>query len=138
MIMSGKSKAKLSNVHLVGISIFALVVLPFAVVRAQNDDAKPADLFASVLIATDLQDAKNLMTIYDPNEDGYIDASEQKRIPWRSDIAEFDLNRDGKLTHLEVAVRQSKLRVDSGVTFLDRKNASKFMRRKDRNKRHQR
>ena len=111
-----------------------IVSLSDTVAKAQEESA---DLFLTVLIAGDLQDAKKIMTIYDPNEDGYIDQAEQKRVAWRKEIPRFDLNKDGKLTHLEVAVMQAKQRSDSGVTFLDRKNASKFMQRKDRNNNNQ-
>ena len=92
-----------------------IVSLSDTVAKAQEESA---DLFLTVLIAGDLQDAKKIMTIYDPNEDGYIDQAEQKRVAWRKEIPRFDLNKDGKLTHLEVAVMQAKQRSDSGVTFL--------------------
>lgn len=98
--------------------------------RAQEEQT---DLFSLVLIISDLHDAKEVMTVFDPNDDGYIDSVEQQRLPWRSETGQFDLNKDGRLTHLEVAVRQAKLRTDAGVTFIDRRNANKFMQRKDRN-----
>jgi Ca2+-binding EF-hand superfamily protein len=108
----------------------AAVLVMASIAPAQE---KMADLYSTVLIAADLQDAKRILTIADPNEDGFIDRQEQNRISWRTEIPQYDLNKDGKLTHLEVAIRQAKLRSDAGVTQFDRNNANKFMRRKDRN-----
>lgn len=41
--------------------------------QAIGQDAEKTDLFALVLVASDLQDASRLMTIFDPNEDGLVD-----------------------------------------------------------------
>lgn len=94
---------------------------------------KPADLYSTIMIAADLQDATQAMTIHDPDEDGFIDKDEQRKLSWRSEVKEYDLNKDGKLTHLEVAIRFAKERSKDGVTQFDRNNAQRFMRRKDRN-----
>ena len=112
-------------------AVCATIVLCVATVAKAQEE--PSDLYSTVLIAADLQDAKGIMTIHDPNEDGFIDRAEQRRLGWREEIPQYDLNRDGKLTHLEVAIRQAKLRSDSNVTQFDRNNASKYMRRNDRN-----
>ena len=86
-----------------------------------------------VLIGADLVDAKRDMTIFDRNEDGFIDAKEQQRLSWKKEVTRFDLNKDGKLTHLELAVRQASLRSQSDVTQFDRNNARTWMSRKDGN-----
>ncbi|MCA9135436.1 MAG: hypothetical protein KDB00_01720 [Planctomycetales bacterium] len=91
------------------------------------------DLYSLVLAPIDLTDATRSMTVYDPNEDGFIDKDEQQRISWKDEIKEFDLNRDGKLTHLELAVRFAKQRDESGVTQQTINNAKVFMRRHDEN-----
>ena len=64
----------------------------------------PKDLIALVLIPADLKDATQLMTVYDPDEDGFIDAKEQRRLSWRDAVEQYDLNHDQKLTHLAIAL----------------------------------
>ncbi len=100
-------------------------------------DAQPAseggDLYSLVLVQRDLFDAKNTMTSCDTNEDGFIDDAERKKLSWGDDYAEFDLNKDNKLTHLEVAVRQAKQREAFDITQFDINNAKANIRRKDKN-----
>ncbi len=92
------------------------------------------ELYQLILIQTDLAEASRQMTIYDPNEDGAIDRSERERLPWREVWKDFDLNSDGKLTHLEIAVRQAKLREKDDVTEFDVKNVQVFLNRYDLNR----
>ena len=108
----------------------ALVNAPLA--NAQEEDA--VDLFALELVAGDLSIAKRQMTVHDPNEDGYIDKEEQGTLQWRDYIDGYDLNNDGKLTHLELAVRQAKLRDEAGITQVDLDNIQIFLRRHDKNR----
>ena len=54
-------------------------------------------------------------------------------MPWRADYVEFDLNKDKKLTHLEVAVWQAKQRQAFDITQFDINNAKANIRRKDKN-----
>ena len=113
----------------------ALIALATANLSAQILDSRNSkDLYSLVLVTSDLQDATKLMTIHDPNEDGFIDPSEQVKLEWKKDIPKYDLNRDGKLTHLEVAVRYAELRAESDITLFDRKNANLWMGRKDTNR----
>jgi Ca2+-binding EF-hand superfamily protein len=96
-----------------------------------NDEK--GDLYSLILAPIDLTDAGRLMTVCDPDEDGFIDGSEQARLRWKDGIEEFDLNRDGKLTHLELAVRFAKIRSDAGVEQTHVNNAKIFLRRHDKN-----
>ncbi|QDV83656.1 EF-hand domain-containing protein [Stieleria magnilauensis] len=113
----------------VGLSI--VIVTDTASAQVLSGD-KP-DLYALVIAPIDLTDATRSMTVYDTDEDGSIDKEEQKRIDWKDEIEQFDLNRDGKLTHLELCVRFAKLRGDSGVTQQVVNNANIYLRRNDRN-----
>ena len=101
--------------------------------HAQILTGEKEDLYSLIIAPIDLTDATRSMTIFDPNEDGFIDKEEQKRIRWKDEIKEYDLNRDGKLTHMELTVRFAKLRGDSGVTQQIVNNAKVFLRRHDEN-----
>ena len=92
------------------------------------------DIYSLILALSDLEDATRLMTVYDANEDGVVDKSEQERLSWKDEVSDFDMNKDGKLTHLEIVVRQAKLRDDKGITQFDIKNVSTFLRRYDKNR----
>tara|TARA_R110002049_G_scaffold4601_5_gene32232 strand:- start:322757 stop:323893 length:1137 start_codon:yes stop_codon:yes gene_type:complete len=101
---------------------------------AQTLTDKKSDLYSLVIAPIDLTDATRAMTIYDPNEDGFVDKDEQKRIRWQDEIERYDLNRDGKLTHMEVTVRFANIRSEAGVEQQHVDNANVFMRRHDKNK----
>lgn len=108
----------------------------FAVIVPQNGHAQEtssSSYLSLVLIPADLEDATKAMTVHDSSGDGFIDAKEQKRIAWRSQVGEHDLDKDGRLTHLEVALRFAGLRGESGVIQIDRKFADKHLRQHDRN-----
>ena len=112
------------------ILIAALTTVTFVPESVVADDTDPYSL---ILIAADLQDAKKMMTIFDPNEDGFIDKAEQEKLSWKDDVPKFDLNRDGKITHMEIAIRQASRRGDNDVTQFDRNNTKRFMTRHDLN-----
>ncbi len=121
------------NALLCLVALFVLQVCSPWAVDAQEEES-PKDPITLVLIAEDLRDATNLMTVYDLDEDGFVDNGEMSRIPWRDDAKDFDFNRDGKLSHLEFAVHQAKLRDDVGITALDVNSAKTKLRRFDKNK----
>ena len=99
-----------------------------------GEGSQSGDLFSLVLVVADLQDAQKTMTIHDLNDDQFIDREEQRALSWKDDVEKFDLNADGKLTHLEVSVRFADQRAESDVTQFDRKNANLWMKRKDINR----
>ncbi len=102
---------------------------------ASAQQAEPkTDLYALELVESDLKEAKRLMTIYDRDDDGNIDKDEQQRLRWKEEVADFDLNRNGKLTHLELAVREAKRRGDDDITQFDVNNVNTFLNRYDRNR----
>ena len=92
------------------------------------------EMFDLVLVPTDLKEATRQMTIYDLDDDGSIDREERERLPWKDVWEEFDLSRDGKLTHIEIAVRQAKLRARDDITEFDINNVSVFLARYDNNR----
>lgn len=119
-------------------SLFAsgliIVTIPIVVDSDAIAQQQETDPYSPVLVQSDLQDATRAMTIYDPNEDGFIDKTEQKSLSWQDEVSDFDLNRDGKLTHLEIALRYAKLRDDNGITQFDINNVKKFLQRHDSNR----
>ncbi|WP_442511775.1 hypothetical protein SH528x_003494 [Novipirellula sp. SH528] len=114
----------------------ALLLCMFAKSPAQstNQEGEKVDLFSLKLIAGDLSVADREMTIYDPDEDGFIDAEEQKELNWHDLVKDYDMNKDGKLSHLELAVRQAKLRSDADITEEDLSNVKNFLGRHDKNR----
>ncbi|QDV45236.1 EF hand [Stieleria neptunia] len=116
------------------LSLVGLSIVIFAgTASAQILSGDKPDLYALIIEPIDLTDAARSMTVYDTDEDGSIDKDEQKRIGWKDKIDQFDLNRDGKLTHLELCVRFAKLRDESGVTQKVVNNAKVYLRRHDKN-----
>lgn len=89
--------------------------------------------YAVVLISSDLSDAKIAMRTYDVNDDAEIDSSELQRLPWKDQVQEFDLNRDGKITHLEIAVRSGVLRKAAGIIEIDTIIAGRRIKKFDKN-----
>ncbi len=92
------------------------------------------DLYSLILVESDLGEATRAMTVYDTNDDRFIDDAERKRLPWKEEATRFDLNRDGKLTHLEVALRVAMIREEKGITQFDINNVNTFMGRYDANR----
>lgn len=113
--------------------VLAMGLITISCADAQILNQKKAELFALQLVETDLKDATRAMTVYDHNDDGLVDPEEQKRLPWRGEVADYDLHPDGKLTHLEFAIRYAKRRTDAGVEQSDINNAQIYMRRHDEN-----
>jgi Ca2+-binding EF-hand superfamily protein len=122
----------LSNGRLTFLPICLVIVTVSSQVDAQQSSDE-GDLYSLILVQRDLFDAQKTMTICDTNDDGFIDAAERKKLPWRDKYAEFDLNKDKKLTHLEVAVWQAKQREAFNITQFDINNAKANIRRKDKN-----
>lgn len=118
----------------VRLAVFILLTFTFVTTtQAQSAGEKQVDLYSLLLAEYDLKHATRQMTLHDLDEDGYIDAEEQDQLRWKSDVAEFDLNRDKKLTHLEIAVRHAKMRTDQGIEQFDINNATRLLRQKDTN-----
>jgi Ca2+-binding EF-hand superfamily protein/subtilisin-like proprotein convertase family protein len=60
----------------------------------------------------DLDEAKSTINRYDRNRDGYIDREEARRNRWtHRDPFEMDLNKDGRLSRLELTQRYARRRL---------------------------
>ena len=82
-------------------------------------DPKDVDLFAIELINADLVDAKAALSRCDANDDGQLGEDETSRLGWRIDPKEFDLDKNRKLTHLEMAVHYAFRRQQMGIERVD-------------------
>lgn len=63
--------------------------------------------------AADVASAKRAMERYDRDENGYIDAREFSRVRWSETTpSDFDFNKDGRLSVIEVTQRYAKRRIN--------------------------
>ncbi|MDV6032753.1 MAG: hypothetical protein F9B45_22235 [Phycisphaera sp. RhM] len=116
------------NVVLPLISVFFAATLSWA---ADESEVSATSL---ILIPPDLEFATRMMVVFDPDEDGLIDKEEAEKLPWRDEITRYDIDRDGKLTHLEVAIRAAFIRHKDDIIQVDYDLAVKEMRRRDRDR----
>jgi len=63
------------------------------------------------ILPEDLARADERLQRYDGNRDGYIDRSEAGSAPWREEPFQFDVDRDGRLSRVELARRYALRRV---------------------------
>ncbi len=94
----------------------------------------PTDPYSLVLIHADIDDTDKVMAIRDVDKNGWLDAKEQAPLAWSQKASEYDLNRDGKLTHLEIAIRFASQRDDNDVQQIDRTVVSRAMQKYDKNR----
>ncbi len=118
-------------------SALLLCMIAKAPAQSTSQEDEKVDLFSLKLVSSDLSVAVREMIVHDPDEDGFIDAEEQETLKWRDLVKDYDMNKDGKLTHLELAVRQAKLRSDADITGEDLSNVRSFLRRHDKNRNNQ-
>ena len=114
-----------------------VMMTPGNVLRAQDatSDTEPEDPMTLTLVPVDLNQAAASMIKYDRNDDGEIDREEWSRLRWDEDkVRRFDVNRDGKLTHVEMALHHAQLRIADGIEPADSKYAENSMKRFDANK----
>ncbi len=114
---------------------FSSVLMAFLIClglgHAQGQSSK--DLYSLVLIAADLEDASKTLSLCDLNDDGHLDQDEQKNLKWRDSVRKVDLNRDGDLSHLEIAIHFASQRDENDVQQIDRTVATRAMRKNDSN-----
>ena len=101
--------------------------------NAKEDSPEPADLLALDLIQADHNFAKQTMNLCDKNDDSHLDAVELRKLKWKIEPTKFDVNMDGRLTKLEIAMHFAYDRKIHGITQFDLNNARLFLRRYDKN-----
>ncbi|MEM1227853.1 MAG: hypothetical protein AAGJ40_19345 [Planctomycetota bacterium] len=92
------------------------------------------EAYSLQLIASDLDDANQLISKYDINDDGAIDSDERQRLDPTMITARHDLNRDGRLTQVELALFAAGQRNEKGIEAIDRTVAERSMRKHDTNR----
>jgi Ca2+-binding EF-hand superfamily protein len=91
------------------------------------------DLLALEVIPSDQFNAQRTLGRYDRNGDDRLDAAEMRELGWADAPAQFDVNKDGRLTQLEVAIQFAYRRTEFGVTKVDQSAAGRFIQRHDKN-----
>ncbi|QDT09291.1 hypothetical protein [Planctomycetes bacterium K23_9] len=99
-----------------------------------QDGPERRELMKLELIPYDLKEATRTMTVYDRDDNGAMDQSELERLQWSAEAADFDLDKNGELTHLEVGIRQAYLRSRDDITEADINNVNMFLSRYDKNR----
>lgn len=92
-----------------------------------------ADLLALEVILSDQNNAQRTLGRYDRNGDERLDAAEMRELPWPEPAAQFDVNKDGKLTVLEIAIQFAYRRSEAGINRVDQNAAGRFIQRYDKN-----
>ena len=112
------------------------IVLCFVCKVGFSQEPEPKEkvnLFELVLAEYDLKFATSTLNSMDLNEDSQLDSKEQGGLNWEGKVRDFDLNKDRKITHLEIAIYHAKVRHDNDITQFDINNATRLLRRADKN-----
>lgn len=102
--------------------------------RPKKNNMEDVDLFGLLLIASDVENASSMMTRYDRNKDHRLKGGEMSELPASAKRKLFDVDKDGALTQVELAIYFSYRRREYWVWPLDERVAAKQMSRFDRNK----
>ncbi len=111
-----------------------LVAVCFAALPCKAQLIQADDPFTLVLILADLNDADKAMATHDVNEDGLLDDKEQATLRWPKSGRSDDINRDGRLTHLEIAIHFAAQRKENDVKQIDRTVVTRAMQMYDKNR----
>jgi Ca2+-binding EF-hand superfamily protein len=101
--------------------------------QAITKPTEATDLLALEVILADQTNAQRTMGRYDRNGDERLDAAEMRELPWPDSPSQFDVDKDGRLTALEIAIQFAYRRSELGITKVDQNAAGRFLRRYDKN-----
>src|SRR5687768_6512748 len=101
--------------------------------QAARKPPDAAELLGLEVILADQNNAQRTLGRYDRNGDDRLDAAEMRELPWPEPAAQFDVNKDGRLTVLEIAIQFAYRRAEAGVTRVDQNAAGRFIQRYDQN-----
>ncbi|NND99589.1 MAG: hypothetical protein HKN47_19915 [Pirellulaceae bacterium] len=99
-----------------------------------QDRPANTDLMQLELLQHDLKQASRLLTVYDRDDSKALEKSEYERLAWKDEVSDFDVDKNGELTHLEVAIRFAFVRSQDEITQADINKANWFMNRHDKNR----
>lgn len=114
--------------------LFVLGTFGASTSRSQERiDAASADLLDVTLIDEDHKMASNAVQQHDRNGDQVLDVKEMRQLRWLFEPSRFDLNRNDRLTPLEVAIHFANMRRQFGIESPDTFNAGRMINLYDRN-----
>ncbi len=85
------------------------------------------------LIAADLESANQTLAILDLNDDGALDQKEQAKLEWFAEAKEFDLDRNERLSQIEIAIYFAAQRDENDVEAIDITVTERAMKAHDAN-----
>ena len=95
----------------------------------------PRDPVSIALIQMDLTAAQSMLRKHDLDDDGSLNKTEWARLKWEDDeVRRFDVNRDGKLQHVELALKSADARLDDGIVQMDSTLADRYTAQYDSNR----
>lgn len=92
-----------------------------------------ADLLDVVLITGDHRMADDVMREFDVDNNGTLDTKEMRQLRWLIEPRRFDVNRNDRLTSLEVAIHFANMRKQFAITVPDMYNATRMINLYDQN-----
>ena len=104
-------------------------------VQVQADDGRSESPRAPIsikMIQMDLSAADQMLRKHDLNDDGVLSQTEWARPKWDEEsVRRFDLDRDGRLQHVEIALKAADERLDHGIVQMDATLAERYTRQYD-------
>jgi len=102
-------------------------------VELPSESTAPRDPLSISLIPMDLDAATQTLRRNDLDDNGQIGKPEVVRLGLPAEVVRrFDLNDDGALTHVELALRAADSRLDHGIVQMDSILAERYTRQYDR------
>ena len=87
------------------------------------------------LIPMDLENAQRMLRKQDLDDNGSLSKTEWARLNWADeDARRFDLDRDVKLQHVELALKMADARLDDGIVQMDSTLADRYTSQYDANR----
>ena len=112
--------------------LIAVLSLNPAFAQPPAADEEPRDPASITLLQMDLDSARNIIRKHDLDDDGSISKTERKRLNWEADDAQrFDLSRDGRLQHVELALKMADARLDNGIVQMDANLSERYLTQYD-------
>ena len=104
-------------------------------IQVQADDGQsesPRDPISIKMTQMDLSAADQMLRKHDLNDDGALSQAEWERPKWDEEsVRRFDLDRDGKLQHVEIALKAADERLDHGIVQMDATLADRYTQQYD-------
>jgi Ca2+-binding EF-hand superfamily protein len=100
---------------------------------AEIENILSSDRHRRGVSSVDQANARRFMSRYDRNGDDELDAKEMREAGWPKDPAEFDIDKNGRLTIAEIATQFARSKAERGITDADQQQAGRILLLYDRN-----